>query len=192
MFKSKKLAVLAALLSLLMLVSMLAVPAFAEEAGTTAEIETTGVAETETAAEPETEAGTGSETEAGTGNETGASTDATTGASTEASTKEETTTSNKTEAEAKKKQRTRGFINLGVGAVILIALGILAFKFRAKIPGWWKGLKSECGKITWCPKDKLKKNTLVVVVIIVAIAIAIGVLDFAFSRGMILLGELFH
>ncbi len=71
-------------------------------------------------------------------------------------------------------------------------LGILAIKFRAKIPGWWKGLKSECGKITWCPKDKLKKNTFVVVIIILAIAVAIGVLDFVFSRGMILLGDLFH
>ena len=191
MFKSKKLAILAALLSLLMLVSLLAVPAFAEEAGTTAEAETTGVAETGTAAvtEPETEAGTGSETEAGTGDETGAET----GASTEASTKEETTTEAETEdPEEVKERRIRGFINLGVGAAILIVLGILAFKFRAKIPGWWKGLKSECGKITWCPKDKLKKNTLVVVVIIVVIAAAIGLLDFAFSKGIMYLGKLVH
>ncbi|MBQ3508229.1 MAG: preprotein translocase subunit SecE [Clostridia bacterium] len=68
----------------------------------------------------------------------------------------------------------------------------MAVKFRAKIPGWWKGLKSECGKITWCPKDKLKKNTIVVVIIIVAIAIAIGVLDFVFSSGMMLLRNLVH
>ena len=178
MLKSNKLAVLAALLSLLMLLSLMAVPAFAEEAGTAAEAQTTGVAETEPATEPETEAGTAAGTEAATKGET--------------TTKEETTTENKAEAEEKKQQRTRGLINLGVGAVILIALVVLVIKFRAKIPGWWKGLKSECGKITWCPKDKLKKNTLVVVVIILAIAIAIGVLDFVFSRGMILLGDLLH
>jgi preprotein translocase SecE subunit len=178
MFKSNKLAVLAALLSLLMLLSLMAVPAFAEEAGTAAEAQTTGVAETEPATEPETEAGTEAGTEAATKGET--------------TTKEETTTENKAEAEEKKQQRTRGLINLGVGAVILIALVVLVIKFRAKIPGWWKGLKSECGKITWCPKDKLKKNTLVVVVIILAIAIAVGVLDFVFSRGMILLGDLLH
>ena len=188
MFKSKKLAILAALLSLLMLVSVLAVPAFAEEAGTTAEAETTGVAEAETTAEPETEAGTGDGTEAGTSAGTGAST----GEETTTAKKEETTTASKAELEAQKKQRTRGWINLGVGAVILIVLGILAFKFRAKIPGWWKGLKSECGKITWCPKDKLKKNTLVVVVIILVIAAAIGLLDFVFSKGIMYLGKLFH
>ena len=163
MFKSKKLAVLAALLSLLMLVSLMAVPAFATEATT----------------EAVTEAATKEDT-------------------TEAATKEETTTEADTTEEAeeaakeKKERLTRGIINLSVGAVILAVLVILAIKFRAKIPGWWKGLKSECGKITWCPKDKLKKNVFVVVVIILAIAIAIGVLDFVFSRGMILLGDLFH
>lgn len=180
MFKSNKLAVLAALLSLLMLVSMLAVvPAFAEDA-TTAE-ETT-VAETVEATEPESS----EETEAGTGAESS------TEKGTEASTKEETTTVNKDELEKAKQRRIRGYINLGVGAVILIGLAVLAFVFRAKIPAWWKGLKSECGKITWCPKDKLKKNVFVVIIIIVAIAAAIGVLDFVFSRGMILLGELVH
>ena len=180
MFKSNKLAVLAALLSLLMLVSMLAVvPAFAEDA-TTAE-ETT-VAETVEATEPESS----EETEAGT------SAESSTEKGTEASTKEETTTVNKDELEKAKQRRIRGYINLGVGAVILIGLAVLAFVFRAKIPAWWKGLKSECGKITWCPNDKLKKNVFVVIIIIVAIAAAIGVLDFVFSRGMILLGELVH
>ena len=186
MFKSNKLAVLAALLSLLMLVSMLAVvPAFAEDA-TTAE-ETT-VAETVEATEPESS----NETEAGTSAES--STEKGTEASTkeEGTTKEETTTVNKDELEKAKQRRIRGYINLGVGAVILIGLAVLAFVFRAKIPAWWKGLKSECGKITWCPKDKLKKNVFVVIIIIVAIAAAIGVLDFVFSRGMILLGELVH
>lgn len=183
MFKSNKLAILAALLSLLMLFSALAVvPAFAEDAAT----EETTVAETAEATEPESS----DETEAG----TTAGTDAESGSSTEASTSEETETEADTseEAEEKKQQRTRGIINLVVGGVILVALIVLIVVYRAKIPAWWKGLKSECGKITWCPKDKLKKNVIVVVIIIVAIAVAIGVLDFVFSRGMILLGELFH
>ena len=194
MFKSKKLAVLAALLSLLMLLSLTAVPAFAEETDTVAEtvaetvVETgTGEADTNTETEVGTgEVGTG---EAGTGEETG--TEAATGTGTEAETKKESETTGTTDNG--KKDNTgliRALINLGVGVVILVVLGILAYKFRAKIPGWWKGLKSECGKITWCPKEKLKKNTLVVVVIIIAIAAVIGVLDFVFSRGMILLGKL--
>ncbi len=172
MFKSKKLAVLAALLSLLMLV-MMAVPAYADEAVTTAE-EVTTAAETFAETAPETDA-----------DETADGTEA---ATTEATTEEDTSVL----AAEKKEQMTRGIINLAVGAVILIALVILAIKFRAKIPTWWRGLKSECGKITWCPKDKLKKNVFVVVIIILAIAIAIGVLDFVFSRGMILLGNVFH
>ena len=181
MFKSNKLAILAALLSLLMLFSAFAIPAFAEDATTAEEttVEETTVADTdgETTAES-TESESASETTAAT--------------TTAATTKEETTAENKEEAEAKKQQKTRGIINLCVGAVLLIALAALMIAYRSKIPSWWKGLKSECGKITWCPKEKLKKNTFVVVVIILVIAIAIGVLDFVFSRGMILLGELFH
>ena len=194
MFKSKKLAVLAALLSLLMLLSLTAVTAFAEETDTTADtqavVETgTGEADTNADTEPVTgEAGTGEDvTGAETGAETGTDTEAGTDAGTEA-----VTTGPVKEEEKDNTGLIRALINLGVGVVILVVLGILAYKFRAKIPGWWKGLKSECGKITWCPKDKLKKNVIVVVIIILAIAIAIGVLDFVFSRGMILLGDLFH
>jgi len=183
MFKSNKLAILAALLSLLMLFSAFAVPAFAET-----ETETESVTETET----ETESS--GETESTTETETESTTETTTETSAAETTakKEETTTENKAEAEAKKQQRTRGIINLCVGAAILIALAALILVYRGKIPSWWKGLKSECGKITWCPKEKLKKNTFVVVIIILVIAIAIGVLDFVFSRGMILLGDLFR
>ncbi len=183
--KSKKLTALAAvLLSLLMLMTLSAVTVFADEAETPADSADVTVAET-TAEPGDTEASTGDKetgTEAGTGKET------TTSATTSAVTEKDTTA----EAEAKKEARTRGFINLGVGAVILIALVILCIKFRAKIPGQWKALKSECGKISWCTGDKLKKNTIVVVIIILSIAVVIGILDFVFSRGMILLGDLFH
>ena len=185
MFKSNKLAILAALLSLLMLFSAFAIPAFAEDA-TTAE-ETTAAETVE-----ETEAGSDAESESETAadSETESATEAST--TTAATTKEETTTEDKNAAEAAKQQKTRGIINLCVGAAILVALAVLIIVYRAKIPTWWKGLKSECGKITWCPKEKLKKNTIVVVIIILVIALAIGVLDFVFSRGMILLGDLFH
>ena len=187
MFKSNKLAILAALLSLLMLFSAFAVPAFAET-----ETETESVTETET--ETESSGETETETESTTESATESTTETTTETSAAETTakKEETTTENKAEAEAKKQQRTRGIINLCVGAAIFIALAALILVYRNKIPSWWKGLKSECGKVTWCPKEKLKKNTFVVVIIILAIAIAIGVLDFVFSRGMILLGELFQ
>ena len=41
-------------------------------------------------------------------------------------------------------------------------------------------------------KDKLKKNTLVVLVTILVLAVAIGIMDFAFSRGIMLLRDLFQ
>ena len=176
MMKSNKLAILAALLSLLMLVSMLVVPAFAAEDGSSADASTTDAA-TEPATDGET--GTGSAT-------TGATTGATT---TGSSTTGSSTTAADTSEEAKQKeQMTRGLINLGVGVVILIVLAVLGIKFRDKIPTWFKALKSECGKVTWCPKDKLKKNTIVVVIIILAITAVIAILDFTFSSGVALLG----
>ena len=184
MFKSKKLAVLAALLSLMMLFSAFAVPAFAEETEAPTDVtETTAVEET--TAEGDTEAAT----EAGTGNESEKETtgSATTGSTTTGS----TTTGSDNKGDNGDKDYT-GIINLCVGAVILIVLAILCIKFRAKIPAWWKGLKSECGKITWCPKDKMKKNTFVVIIIIIAIAAIIGVLDFVFSKGLVLLRDLFQ
>ena len=163
MFKSKKLAVLAALLSLFMLLSLMAVPAFADDTATT------------TVEETVTEAGTGEET---------------TAAETETRKEETTTAATGTTDTEKKETLTRSIINLCVGGVLLIVLVVLAIKFRSKIPSWWKGLKSECGKITWCPKDKLKKNVIVVVLIILAIAVVIGVLDFVFSFSVGKLGDL--
>lgn len=119
---------------------------------------------------------------------TGAATDAATDAATEAATEAGTTG---TTEKVEKVDHTQGIINLCVGGVILIALIALAIVFRKKIPVWYRSLKSECGKIVWCPKDKLKKNTFVVIVIILALTVLIGVLDFAFSNGLILLNGLF-
>ena len=115
-------------------------------------------------------------------------TDAATDAATEAATEARTTG---TTEKVEKVDHTQGIINLCVGGVILIALIALAIVFRKKIPVWFRSLKSECGKIVWCPKDKLKKNTFVVIVIILALTVLIGVLDFAFSNGLILLNGLF-
>ncbi len=179
---SKKLTALAAaLLSLLILLTLCTVPAFAEEAGTTA-------ADT-TAAETTTADTTAADETTATGETTAAGTTAaeTTVAETTVDTAEESLA-----AAEREENLTRGLINLGVGAVILIVLVILAIKFRAKIPGWWKALKSECKKISWCSKDKLKKNTFVVIIIILVITLAIAILDFAFTQGMNILGDIFQ
>lgn len=172
---------LAALMTICLVLSLTVVSAFAEA---------------ESATESTTEAATGAESEsattAATEAETGAESESATTAATEAATKAETTAATEAETEdaEAKESRTRGIINLIVGGVILAVLVVLAIVFRKKIPGWYRGVKSECGKIVWCPKDKLKKNTLVVVVIIVALAALIGLLDLAFSEGIEWLGKL--
>lgn len=166
---------LAALLVLCLAVSLSVVSALAEdtsanEVTATDPVSDTLPGETATATEP---AGSASATEAATSAATSGST---------ASTAE-------TKSAAEQKAETRRLINLIVGGVILAALVVLAIVFRAKIPVWFKAVRSECGKIVWCPKDKLKKNAIVVVVIIVAIAVLIALLDIAFSTGIIELGK---
>lgn len=134
-------------------------------------------------------------TEAGTVVETGDETEA---QGTEADSSAETTGETQTEAVTNassgttgKVDHTTGIVNLVVGGVILVALVVLAIVFRAKIPVWFKAIRSECGKIVWCPKDKLKKNSIVVVVIILILTVLVGLLDLAFSEGIVLLGKLF-
>ena len=196
---NRSLALVAVILSVFMLLTLTVLPTFAEDATAEAATEAvteaaTGEASTEAATDATTgEATTEAATDATTGEDgTGADTAATTGATTEAATKGETTTEAVTEdEEAKKIARTTGIINLIVGGVLVIAVIALAFVFRKKIPGWFKALKSECGKIVWCPKDKLKKNTFVVLVTIVVLAVVIGLLDFGFSRGIMLLRDIF-
>ena len=63
-------------------------------------------------------------------------------------------------------------------------------KFSERIKASFRSLKSEVKKIVWSPWNQVRKNTLVVVVVIVASAAVIGVLDYAFSQGLIALGAL--
>lgn len=63
--------------------------------------------------------------------------------------------------------------------------------FFKRIGNYFRSLRSETKKIVWCPWDQVRKNTAVVVVVIVAAAVLVGVLDYAFSQGLILLGNLF-
>lgn len=186
--KSKTLRLLAAVLTLCLIVTLSAVSVFAEADDTATE------ATTETATEIATDAGETSSEEAteGDASESSTATEDASASETASATAAATATATESATAAAKDSGigTTGLINLIVGGVILVALIVLAIVFRKKIPGWYKGVKSECGKIVWCPKDKLKKNTLVVVVIIVALAILIALLDLAFSKGIALLQQL--
>jgi len=194
---SRRFALLAAVLSLLVLLSFAVVPGFAadeaaSEPATSESVEATPDESAAPADSAEPESGTASETgtTAETGTGTASTTDAATG--TEASTETGTTavTPDAGKNQWTKEDTYRLVINLSVGGVIVLAAVALLIVFRKKIPGFVKALKSECGKIVWCPKDKLKKNSIVVLLTIVVIAVLIFLLDLAFSEGLVLLRNL--
>lgn len=186
--KSKTLRLLAAVLTLCLIVTLSAVSVFAEEDADNTPAE----GATETVTEAEAEDATDAEGVAG--DETAADAEGAADAEDASETESASATESATESDTATTEGggigTTGLINLIVGGVILAAIIVLAIVFRKKIPGWYKGVKSECGKIVWCPKDKLKKNTLVVVVIIVVLAVLIALLDLAFSKGIALLQQL--
>ena len=64
-------------------------------------------------------------------------------------------------------------------------------KKKGRLKEAWRGFKSEVKKIVWPSWKQVWKNTLVVLVVVVICAIAIGLLDFAFSQGIIGLTKLF-
>ena len=83
------------------------------------------------------------------------------------------------------------WISMGVlGALIIVGV-VFAIIKREKLKTWLLSYKSELKKIVWSSKNDVKKNTIVVVVAIVAIAIIVGLLDFAFNKGIVALGNLF-
>lgn len=51
----------------------------------------------------------------------------------------------------------------------------------ARIGNWFKGLRSECKKISWTNWKTVKTSTLIVLVFIIIFAVIIGVLDIAFG-----------
>ena len=55
----------------------------------------------------------------------------------------------------------------------------------------WKGFKSELKKIVWPSWKQVLKGGAVVLVIVSICAVAIGALDFAFSKGITAIVELF-
>ena len=62
--------------------------------------------------------------------------------------------------------------------------------FGEKIKNFFRVYKSELKKITWTPKETVRKNSLVVFVVVTATAVVLGVLDLVFSRGLSALATL--
>lgn len=58
-----------------------------------------------------------------------------------------------------------------------------------RIAKFFRDYRSEIKKITWCPFKSVKANTILVIVFVLVLAIVIGVLDLAFSSGLLALGR---
>ena len=111
--------------------------------------------------------------------------------------KSETTTSAeealKAELEKIKADKTTTLIINGaiIGAIVVI-IAIVAIKFRKKLGGFLRSVKSELKKIVWSSKENTRKGFLVVVVVAVATAILLGLIDLAFNTGISMLASLFN
>ena len=62
--------------------------------------------------------------------------------------------------------------------------------FFKRVGKWFREMKSELKKVVWATRESTLKNTLIVAVAVVVVGVCIGILDFAFSSGIVALGKL--
>ncbi len=62
-------------------------------------------------------------------------------------------------------------------------------KKQSRIAKFFRDLKSERKKVTWPTMEETKKRTWVVIVELVIVAAVVGLLDFGFSKLIILLAD---
>ena len=96
-----------------------------------------------------------------------------------------------TGANANGKDLTGTIISLSILGVIVVVIAIFCIIKREKVGKFFRSLKSETKKVVWLPWNQVRKNSIVVIVIVVIVSVVIGLLDFAFSQGIINLGALF-
>ena len=85
-------------------------------------------------------------------------------------------------------------IPVAILLVLVIAAVIFFFiipKRREKTLKFFRGLKSECKKVSWYSWSQTIRGSVVVAVIAVAIAIVVGLLDVGFTQGLNAITELF-
>ena len=97
-----------------------------------------------------------------------------------------------TGANANGKDLTGTIISLSILGVIVVIIAIFCIIKREKVGKFFRSLKSETKKVVWLPWNQVRKNSIVVIIIVVIISVVIGLLDFAFSQGIINLGALFN
>ena len=166
----------ACLVTVILAISLFAIPAFAEETESTSEVESTEES-TEAASESDSESASESETES----------------ASESESESESTadTSEENKDDGGKKLSTHTIVWLIVAGVTVVAGVVLGIKFREKIMKSLRVYKSEAKKIVWLPWDQTKKNTIVVIIVLVICAAAICLLDYVLYKGIFAFIELF-
>ena len=148
---------LAVLCAAMLMISLFAIPVFAEDTTVADTTESTVESTTESTAESE------SKTE-----------ESTTGAGSSNSTSKNEPADN-----------TALIVWIIVGAVVLIVAVVLCIKFREKIVKGLRVYKSEFKKVSWLSWKDTKKSSLVVLGVLIACAVVICVLDLGLSKGLL-------
>ena len=79
---------------------------------------------------------------------------------------------------------TSDLVLLIIFGVVVIAAVIVCIIKREKVVKFLRSLKSEFKKIVWSPWNQVRKNTIVVIVVVIVLALIIGLLDFLFGHGI--------
>ncbi len=140
------------LCALLLMISLFAVPVFADETSTKADAAQSS--------EPTSESSDVTESESVSTTESGSSNE-----------------SNDKNDKKEEGLSIAAIIWIVAGAIILIVAAVLAIKFRANIAKGLRVYKSEFKKVSWLSAEQTRKSTLVVVVVLVAFAAVICLLD---------------
>ena len=158
------------ILTVALMFSLFSIGVFAESASatsTSAPAESTAAASTSAPASSSSAASSGTSTSAGTASGTAG-------------------------ANAEGKDLTGTIISLSILGVIVVVIAIICIIKREKVGKFFRSLKSETKKVVWLPWNQVRKNSIVVIIIVVIVSVVIGLLDFAFSQGIINLGTLFN
>ncbi len=161
---------LAAIISLVVMLTAASVPVFADEPAGTGD-----VTEAETKADAADTAAA----------DTGAADTGT--ADTSAETESSSSSSGSTSTE---KESRFGIATLIILAVILVAILIWVLRDRERAVKTWRSFKSEFKKIVWADKHETLKNTILVVVAILVFALIFGVVDYLLSLLIVTIGRI--
>ena len=190
--KKSRVSLLVAILTVALMFSLFSISAFAESSDVIVTDVPAGSEESVGSSEP---AGTDAPVESGASTETSTPSESGDAAETGSSSTSSSTTASTTDGHDHdhddENSKTDTIISLVVGGVIIVIIVIVCIIMREKLGKFLRSLKSEMKKIVWLPKDQTLKNTVIVLIIVAICAIVIGILDFAFTYGIGLLGKLF-